>query len=256
MDSTNNNNNNDRVAIGITRGNTFCINCVNICGSCHKEHGFVLNINREACELKRDNYKDDRSILKLNEEEKKKKIPVPVTVPVPTPATAAAAEAEALAEAIAAQARRRHDEEAATAEAAAAAAPAADVMDVLISKFATMHITTSEDLLMEKRMVTTALFEEFIQKPPTSYSKSLKNDRRLERRGGERCCRSRKKKTTGPTNSCTWDKEQLRIAEAMRASYNNNLSWELNQNLDPMVNTPMYRTIATNMSKRRRTAFV
>ena len=42
----------------------------------------------------------------------------------------------------------------------------------------------------------------------------------------------------------------------MRASYNNNLSWELNQNLDPMVYTPMYRTIATNMSKRRCTAFV
>ena len=184
MDSTNNNNNNDRVAIGITRGDTFCINCVNICGSCHKEHGFVLNINREACELKRDNYKDDRSILKLNEEEKKKKIPVPVTVPVPTPATAA--EAEALAEAIAAQARRRHDEEAATAEAAAAAAATAADLDVLIPKFATMQITTSEDLLMEKRMVTTALFEEFIQRTPTSYSKSLKNDRRLERRGVQR----------------------------------------------------------------------
>ena len=173
MDSTNNNNNNDRVAIGITRGDTFCINCVNICGSCHKEHGFVLNINREACELKRDNYKDDRSILKLNEEEEKNKIPILVTVPVPTPATAA--EAEALAEAIAAQARRRHDEEAATAEAAAAAAATAADLDVLIPKFATMQITTSEDLLMEKRMVTTALFEEFIQKPPTSYSKSLKN---------------------------------------------------------------------------------
>jgi hypothetical protein len=42
----------------------------------------------------------------------------------------------------------------------------------------------------------------------------------------------------------------------MQASYNNNLSWELNQNLDPMVYTPMYRTIATNMSKRRCTAFV
>ena len=184
MDSTNNNNNNDRVAIGITRGDTFCINCVNICGSCHKEHGFVLNINREACELKRDNYKDDRSILKLNEEEEKNKIPILVTVPVPTPATAA--EAEALAEAIAAQARRRHDEEAATAEAAAAAAATAADLDVLIPKFATMQITTSEDLLMEKRMVTTALFEEFIQKPPTSYSKSLKNDRRLERRGVQR----------------------------------------------------------------------
>ena len=184
MDSTNNNNNNDRVAIGITRGDTFCINCVNICGSCHKEHGFVLNINREACELKRDNYKDDRSILKLNEEEEKNKIPILVTVPVPTPATAA--EAEALAEAIAAQARRRHDEEAATAEAAAAAAATAADLDVLIPKFATMQITTSEDLLMEKRMVTTALFEEFIQKPPTSYSKSLKNDRRLERRGVKR----------------------------------------------------------------------
>ncbi|OEU11177.1 hypothetical protein FRACYDRAFT_246289 [Fragilariopsis cylindrus CCMP1102] len=214
MDSTNNNNNNDRVAIGITRGDTFCINCVNICGSCHKEHGFVLNINREACELKRDNYKDDRSILKLNEEEEKNKIPILVTVPVPTPATAAEAEAlaeaiaaqarrrhdeeaataeaaaaaaaEALAEAIAAQARRRHDEEAATAEAAAAAAATAADLDVLIPKFATMQITTSEDLLMEKRMVTTALFEEFIQKPPTSYSKSLKNDRRLERRGVKR----------------------------------------------------------------------
>ena len=184
MDSTNNNNNNDRVAIGITRGDTFCINCVNICGSCHKEHGFVLNINREACELKRDNYKDDRSILKLNEEEEKNKIPILVTVPVPTPATAA--EAEALAEAIAAQARRRHDEEAATAEAAAAAAATAADLDVLIPKFATMQITTNEDLLMEKRMVTTALFEEFIQKPPTSYSKSLKNDRRLERRGVKR----------------------------------------------------------------------
>ena len=212
-----NNNNNECVVIGITGGNTFCISCVNQCGSCHRQHGFVYNINREACELKRDNYKDDRSILKLNEEEKKKKIPVPVTVPVPTPATAAAAEAEALAEAIAAQARRRHDEEAATAEAAAAAAAealaeaiaaqarrrhdeeaataeaaaaaaaatAAD-LDVLIPKFATMQITTSEDLLMEKRMVTTALFEEFIQRTPTSYSKSLKNDRRLERRGVKR----------------------------------------------------------------------
>ena len=181
-----NNNNNECVVIGITGGNTFCISCVNQCGSCHRQHGFVYNINREACELKRDNYKDDRSILKLNEEEKKKKIPVPVTVPVPTPATAAAAEAEALAEAIAAQARRRHDEEAATAEAAAAAAATAADLDVLIPKFATMQITTSEDLLMEKRMVTTALFEEFIQKPPTSYSKSLKNDRRLERRGVKR----------------------------------------------------------------------
>ena len=181
-----NNNNNECVVIGITGGNTFCISCVNQCGSCHRQHGFVYNINREACELKRDNYKDDRSILKLNEEEKKNKIPVPVTVPVPTPATAAAAEAEALAEAIAAQARRRHDEEAATAEAAAAAAATAADLDVLIPKFATMQITTSEDLLMEKRMVTTALFEEFIQKPPTSYSKSLKNDRRLERRGVKR----------------------------------------------------------------------
>ena len=170
--------------IGITGGNTFCISCVNQCGSCHRQHGFVYNINREACELKRDNYKDDRSILKLNEEEEKNKIPILVTVPVPTPATAA--EAEALAEAIAAQARRRHDEEAATAEAAAAAAATAADLDVLIPKFATMQITTSEDLLMEKRMVTTALFEEFIQKPPTSYSKSLKNDRRLERRGVKR----------------------------------------------------------------------
>ena len=209
-----NNNNNECVVIGITGGNTFCISCVNQCGSCHRQHGFVYNINREACELKRDNYKDDRSILKLNEEEEKNKIPILVTVPVPTPATAAEAEAlaeaiaaqarrrhdeeaataeaaaaavaEALAEAIAAQARRRHDEEAATAEAAAAAAATAADLDVLIPKFATMQITTSEDLLMEKRMVTTALFEEFIQKPPTSYSKSLKNDRRLERRGVKR----------------------------------------------------------------------
>jgi hypothetical protein len=208
MDSINNNNNGGgggetRLVIGVTVKNFHCIRCVNKSGLCSKTlHSSISLMTRDECDTKRKNYKDDKSILKVNVADKfpiselhsataTAPAPVTVTAPVPTPATA---------QATATVTAPSTAPSTATATTAAAAA-------------------------------TANLCEREIEQTCEEAAMQI---------------------------SRTFDKDQLRTAEATRAlSYDHNLSWELNQskNLDPMVNTPIYRK-NTRRGKRRRTGIV
>jgi hypothetical protein len=249
--NNNNNNNNvgggggggeSRLRIGVTLRNFHCINCVKRFRLCsNTKHSFFSILTRDECDTKRRNYKDDRSILMVNNEADKipisdlhlatatavavavvidpAPVPTPATAEATAPATAPTTSAPTTATPAPAPTVKATATATATVSASVATATSSVIDDVdvaiLTSQFATMRIPCESEI------------KQACEKAAMRISR-------------------------------TWDKKQLRIVEAKRAlSYDHNLSWELNQlkTLTPMVNTPIYMKV-TSGGKRRRTGIV